>query len=111
MNDRDEIKKKIRAGNFVENNGRVIRVINVLRHKYNKLSSIKYALPELQEDELLDSINYMFEAGYIHLRDIETKAGVPTELADADYRQLEAKLTDKGIQLLAFGIKDPLVKV
>ncbi len=111
MSDREDIAKKIRAGNFVENNGRVIRVINILRHEYNKLSSIAYALPDLQEDELLDSINYMFEEGYIHLRDVETKEEAVTGLADKDYRQLEAKLTGKGIRLLAGGINDPTIRV
>ena len=111
MSEHDELKQRIRAGNFIENNGRVIRVINILRHEYNKLSTIIYALPALQEDEILDSINYLYEAGYIHLRDIETKTEVTSGLADADYKQLEGKLTAKGIQLLAYGIKDPLVKV
>lgn len=111
MDERDEMKKRIRAGNFVENNGQVIRVINMLHIGYNKLSSIVYALPHIPEDEILSSINYLFEAGYIHLRAIETKEHVAYGLADMDYRKLESKLTDKGIRLLAFGIKDDLVKV
>lgn len=111
MDNTEEIKKKIRAGNFVENTGRVIRIINILRHEYNKLSNISYALPQIQEFELLDSVNYLFEAGYIHLRDAETRTEVASGLADMDWKQLEAKLTAKGIQLLAFGINDPLVKV
>lgn len=110
MDDR-ELKQRIRAGAFTENNGVVLRTINILRHEYNKLSTIAYALPHLQEDEILDSVNYLFEAGYIHLRDMGTKTPIVHGLADADYKQLEAKLTAKGIQLLAFGINDPLVKV
>ena len=109
--DNKDIAKKIQAGNFTENNGRVLRTINVLRYKYNKLSGIFYALPYLQEDEILDSINYLQEAEYIELRHIETKTPVLSGLADYDYRELEAKLTAKGIQLLAYGIQDPLVKV
>lgn len=111
MDERDELKKRIRAGNFVDNTGRVLRTINILRHAYNKLTAIQYAHPDIEEDELLDAVNYLFEAGYIHLRDCETRANVETGLADVDYRKLEAKLTAKGIQLLAFGIKDSLVKV
>jgi len=111
MDERDEIKKRIRAGNFVENTGRVLRTINLLRHAYNKLKGIQYALPDIAEDEFLDAVNYLFEAEYIHLRDCETKTNVESGLADMDYRQLEAKLTAKGIQLLAYGIKDSLVKV
>lgn len=109
--DKADIAKKIRAGGFVDNNGRVLRTINILRYKYNKLSGVCYALPYLQEDEILDSINYLQEAEYIELRHIETKAPVHSGLADNDYRELEAKLTAKGIQLLAGSIQDPVVKV
>jgi hypothetical protein len=108
--DKETIKRKIRAGNFIENNGVVLRTVNILRHEYNKLSGICYALPDLEEDEFLDSINYLHEEGYIHLRDTETKAEAVTGLADIDYRQLEAKLTGKGIKLLAGGIADACVK-
>ena len=107
--DRDELKKKINVGNFISNNGRVLRTINILRHSYNKLNGIGYALPDITEDELLDSINFLFEEEYIHLRNAETKedAGI----ADSDYRELEAKLTGKGIRLLAGGIKDPMITI
>lgn len=105
------MQKKLRAGNFVANNGRVLRTINILRYKYNKLRGISYALSDLQEDEMLDCINYLAEAGYIELRHIETKQAVASGLADHDYRMLEAKLTAKGISLLAFGVQDPMVEV
>lgn len=111
MDNREDIKKKIRAGNFIENTGRVLRTINILRHEYNKLTGIQYALPDIAEDEFLDAVNYLHEEGYIHLRDVETKAAAVTGLADKDYRDLESKLTGKGIRLLAGGINDPLVRV
>jgi hypothetical protein len=109
--DKEEMAKKISAGNFVANNGRVLRTINILRYKYIKLRGINNALPDLEEDEILDCINYLTEAGYIELRHVETKVEVVTGLADHCYKDLEAKLTAKGIQLLAFGIKDPLIEV
>ncbi len=111
--DREELKKKLRAGNFKENTGRVLRTINILRHEFNKLTAIVYALqPSVEEDEVLDAVNYLHEAGYIHLRNIETKEYVMYGLSDiGDYKLLEAKLTAKGISLLGFGITDPMVKV
>ena len=33
-------KSLLRAGNFVQNNGGVLRPLNILSHKYNKLGSI-----------------------------------------------------------------------
>ena len=111
MNDRDDIARKIRAGNFIVNTGRVLRAINILRTKYNKLTGIQYALTDMEEDEFLDAVNYLHEEGYIHLRDIETEAPAVTGLADKDHRALEAKLTGKGIRLLAGGISDHMVRV
>jgi hypothetical protein len=109
--DNNALEKKIRAGNFMSNNGRVLRTINILRIKYNRLKGIAYALSDMREGEFLDSVNYLAEAEYIELRHIETKSLVTTGLADIDYSLLEAKLTVKGIQLLAYAIKDPLIEV
>ncbi|WP_243113144.1 type VI secretion protein [Ruminococcus sp. Marseille-P6503] len=105
--DMDKQMQLIKAGNFRENNGSVMRTVNMLRHKYHKLKSVKYALPDVSEGEVLDSINYLYEAGYIHLRSILTKE--PATLADCDFEELEAKLTAKGISLLAGGITDPCI--
>lgn len=99
----------IRAGNFKENNGSVMRTINMLRTQYHRLKSVEYALPNITKGEISDSVNYLYEAGYIHLRDIVTKE--LTTLADSDFDDLEAKLTAKGISLLAGGINDPCIKL
>lgn len=107
--DKDEAIKKIRATRFIKNNGVVIRTINLLRYKYEKLSEVRYALDDIEDADYLDSINYLSENGYISLRHIKTKQ--PAEIADVDYNELEAKLTAKGIKLLAGNIFDDLVEV
>ena len=71
------------------------------------MKNVKYALPAISEGELLDSINFLDEAGYIKLRNTLTKD--PASLADVNYEELEAKLTDKGIRLLAGGITDSCI--
>ena len=109
----DKIMEKqmqlIRAGNFKENNGSVMRTINMLRYQYHKLKSVEYALPDITKGEITDSVNYLYEAGYIHLRTVLSKE--PSTLADSDFDDLEAKLTAKGISLLAGGINDPCIKL
>ena len=50
--------KKARAADFVANNGKVLRGINMLRIDYNKLSSIRVALG-IDADEYADSVNYL----------------------------------------------------
>lgn len=104
-------KRRLSAGNFIKNNGAVLRTINILRYKYNKLTGVRMVLAGngIEEDEFLDSVNFLLEEEYIHLRDISTKA-VAT-LADSDYKTLEAKVTAKGIRLLAGGIDDTMIEV
>lgn len=107
--DMEKQMQLIRAGNFKENNGSVMRTINMLRTQYHRFKSVEYALPNITKGEISDSVNYLYEAGYIHLRDIVTKE--LTTLADSDFDDLEAKLTAKGISLLAGGINDPCIKL
>ena len=109
--DRDDILKNIRRSAFKANNGRVLRTINILRTKYVRLRDVKYALPEIDEGEYLDCVNYLHESAYIELRDIESKTDCVTGLADHDYKDMEAKLSAAGIRLLAGGVKDDCVEV
>ena len=104
-------RQRLRAGNFVSNNGRVLRTINILRHQYNKLSGIQNVLEEdgVTEDEFLDAVNFLALEGYIHLREVSSK--LDASLADKAYQTLEAKLTGKGIRLLAGGIEDNMIEV
>lgn len=100
--------KKARAADFVANNGKVLRGINMLRIDYNKLSSIRAALG-IDKDEYADSVNYLIESEYIRIRHVETQKAV--ELADYPMDEIEGKLTQKGIQLLAGAIEDPCITV
>ena len=99
----------IKAGRFVKNNGAVLRNINLMHHKYLKLSDIRYILEDMPENEYTDSINYLSESGYIALRHIRTKA--PVNISDVDYCDIESKLTPKGISLLVGKINDELVSI
>ncbi|MDE6520397.1 MAG: type VI secretion protein [Ruminococcus sp.] len=106
--DKETLNKRISAGNFVENNGSVLRTINILKTKFNRLKDIKYAL-NIEKNDIENSINYLYEAGYLHLRHVESKQ--PSSLADTDFDVLESKLTAKGIQLLAGVIQDECVEI
>lgn len=44
MADKETLKKRLEAANFISNNGRVLRTINVLRYKYNELKSVETVL-------------------------------------------------------------------
>ena len=107
--DKELLNKRISAGNFAENNGSILRTVNILKTKYNKLKNISYALSHVDRTDVENSINYLYEAGYLHLRCIENKQ--PTSLADIDFDMIEGKLTAKGIQLLAGVIQDECVEI
>ena len=107
--DKKTAVNKIKTGRFIKNNGRVLRTINIMRYKFEKLSEVHYALDDIPDNEYFDSLNYLYEAGYIQIRHIKSK-NLAT-LADVDADELEAKLTDKGIKLLAGRSLDELVEV
>lgn len=106
--DKATLNKRISAGNFVENNGSVLRAVNILKTKFNRLKDIKYAL-NIDKNDIENSINYLYEAGYLHLRTVDNH--MPSSLADSDFDDMEAKLTARGIQLLAGVIEDDCVEV
>ena len=107
--DRETLNRRINAGNFVETNGSIMRTLNVLATKYSRLKDIRYAVSGASKAEIETSINYLNEAGYLHLREIDSRQA--TTLADTEFEKLEAKLTSRGIQLLAGVIKDECVGV
>ena len=106
---REQEKRRLRAGAFMVNNGRVLMTINLLREKYNALRSVEKGLKAegIERQEFIDSVNFLHEEGYICLRDMESRE--PANLADVEYQTLEAKVTGKGIRLLGGGITDEMV--
>lgn len=106
---RETEKRQLRAGNFMMNNGRVLSTINLLREKYNSLRSVEKAVSYdgIERQEFIDSVNFLAEEKYIHLRD--TKTHEDACLSDFDYQTLEARVTGKGIRLLGGGISDNMV--
>ena len=106
---REQEKRRLRAGAFMVNNGRVLMTINLLREKYNALRSVEKGLKAegIERQEFIDSVNFLHEEGYIYLLDMESRE--PANLADVEYQTLEAKVTGKGIRLLGGGITDEMV--
>ena len=88
-NDAEVYMQKIKARNFVQNNGQILRTINILHVNYEKLSDVKFAISNVSEHDFLSSVNYLFLSEYILLRHIKTKE--PADIADVPYEELEAK--------------------
>lgn len=105
----EKIKQKIENGNFIKNNGRILKMLNVMSGEFKKLTELKYVLSDMEEYEIVKSIDYLFESGYIKLRNYETKQ--PAALADTPFKYLSAKLTNTGIQVLVEKIKDACINL
>lgn len=109
MDNEKEYLQAIKAKHFRENNGEVLRNINILRSKYIKLEDIKYVMAKVPEADFLDAVNYLYLSEYILLRKIKNKEYA--DIADVPYELLEAKLSQKGIKLLDGTIIDNSVEV
>lgn len=94
----EQIRQKIENGNFIENNGRILKMLNVMSGGYKKLTELKYVLVDVEEYEIVKSVDYLYESGYIKLRNTETKQAA--EPSDTSFRLLAAKLTNTGVQVL-----------
>ena len=111
--DNNAIKKKVYAQNFKSNNGLVLRTINILRFEYHRLKDIEKVLQgEGVEDwEFIDAINYLSMSGYIKMQKVTDHTPV-TELSQYNnYKDLEAKLSPKGIKILSGTIVDEDIEV
>ncbi|MEG0304344.1 MAG: type VI secretion protein [Oscillospiraceae bacterium] len=107
--DNKEILQRMEAGAFIENNGKVLRAINLIKGKYIKLSQVRFALPTVAYDDVFKSINFLSEEGYMHIRSVETKENA--NIADFNLEDLEGKLSGKGIRLLCGDIEDRAIDV
>ncbi len=102
--------ERIKREKFLDNNSRVLRAVNALRSRYVKISDLEYGLgEEMSAAEISDCLNYLNESGYIKLRTVDGHAEI-ADLADAEMRRLEAKLTAKGIAFLNGKISDPCIR-
>ena len=102
--------EELRRSAFRRNNRIVLQTINVMREDYTPLESVADALENTIElADVTDCVNYLTESGYIKLRIRGTQTNV-TDLAGAEFSQLGAKLTAKGIQFLNGKIDDPCIR-
>ncbi|MBQ8569347.1 MAG: type VI secretion protein [Oscillospiraceae bacterium] len=105
----NEMLERIRSENFAETNGIVLRAINIGGIGYNKLAQLCRALaPETERDSFISAVNYLCLAGYINIRRCDSKA--PADIADEDIDNIEAKLSAKGLRLLAGREHDDCVR-
>ena len=110
MNYEEKVRRQIEAGNFAENNGRIIRSINVLAGKWISLDTVKGVLEDsIVPGEMEKSMLYLLKAGYLQLRKKESKQ--IAEWEDGIREELEVTLTHEGMKLAMYYITDEAVRV
>ena len=106
-----QIRQKLYQEEFKENNGRVIRTINILQGHYINLHSLKEALSEYMNiAEFDESIVYLHKSCYVEIRAKWSKK-VVIDINEYSYKELEVCFTQKGIKLLRGFITDEAVEV
>lgn len=110
---RDEMMKQIRADAFPKNNGSVLSCINLLnRIGFSPLEQVRAGVSNwgIEKAEFLDCVHFLQQSGYIETRTIDGRV-MGADLADYDYREIEARVSEKGIRLMQGSISDECVKV
>lgn len=103
------IIQKVEAGNFAENNGRILRTLNILEGDFVDLDVLKNVLTAVKAVKFFKSVVYLDKAGYIEIRDKETKAVITAE--QAKIASAEASLTAAGIRVAMGYEVDPAVEI
>lgn len=106
--DKAELTRRIEAGAFAENNGRVLRTVNILQGSDIRLHSLRYALADLSPGALRESLFYLQDAGYLRAED--GAAHRRADVSQADETTV-LRLTAKGMQLLKGYAGDPAVHI
>lgn len=107
--DKEELRRRVEAGAFASNNGKVLRTINIMAGNDIPLRSLQYALQEIGDGDLAESLYYLQDAEYIKAR--TTHGHEQADVAGADYDAVEVRITARGMQLLMGYATDPAIKV
>lgn len=107
MASKEEMLKELRAERFPENCGETYRILNFGRHKYFSLKDARRLLKDLNDQEFLDCVNFLQQAGYILVRLQGTERIV--DLGDYPFEDLEVKYSEKGIRFARGDFEDPMI--
>lgn len=108
--ERKKLMSKIVANDFAELNGAIMRTINtVFKFRWFKISDLQLAFKDRQDDEMLESLNYLEKAGYLEVRNIESKERIEMQYAEPE--ETEAVLTAKGIRLVKYFFTDSAINI
>lgn len=106
---KDRILRDLEKNEFAKNNGKIMRVINVLKGNYVNLDDIFKAIRTIDIDKFRQSIEYLQKAQYIEVRDVDSKEALDIDKVFLKYS--ETTPTAKGMRLLMYIEKDEAVEI
>lgn len=106
--DKEKIKRAIERANFIENNGKILRFLNMMAIKERTVSNLCIVMQDVSASDFKDSLLYLAEAGYIDIKHADGVACLESGPFDTP---TPLTLTSAAIELL-MGIKEnPAVEV
>lgn len=106
--DKEQIKRSVERGNFIENNGKILLVLNLMDVKERTLSNLCVVMHDVSVSDFRNSLLYLLESGYIRLDHPDGAACIEAGPLDTP---VGISITSDGMELL-MGIKEnPAVEV
>lgn len=110
MDFEQEIRRKLEAESFAHNNGRIIRVVNILAGEWVELEVVRTALEnDMAGYDFDKSMIFLIKSGYLELRKKRSREKASWE--DRRRQDLEVALSGQGMKLAAYRITDEAVEV
>lgn len=96
--DADNLKKHLQQYTFRENNGLVLRTVNMLKPRESTVGNVRYLMQGEPQEAVQNSLNYLTEAGYIRITGPKGEP-FPGQLDDTA-KGYRITLTAAGIEIL-----------
>lgn len=109
MLDSEKLKKQLQQYTFRENNGQIMRMVNILNPKESTLGNICYLLRGEPQEAIENSLDYLLDSGYIRIEDVNG-SGYAGQLSE-DNKPCRVSLTAAGIEVLMGFRESPAVDV
>jgi hypothetical protein len=104
-----EMQKQIQKHSFIENNGKILRLIHMMDSKEHKIGSIRYILHDVPLEELRNSFHYLHDSGYVRIDHPEGAACIGED--KDNYSRVKVEITSSGMEIL-MGVKsNPAVEM
>lgn len=107
--EKDDLRKRLQQYAFRNNNGQIMRTVNILKPQESTVRNICYLMPGEPKESVQDSLKYLMEAGYIRITGPKGETFTGQIEEDNDFFRIS--LTASGMELLMGVQENPAVEV